>query len=100
MAGSFARRRVLAVAGLAAIATVAPVMPRPSRATGLRRTIRIGTVNPPGSATGHACRAFAAAVAASPVLSPVLQVQVFTNGLLGGELEIPGPASTAASTWR
>jgi len=88
MGWSFARRRVLAAATLAAIATVAPVMPRPSRAAGLRRTVRIGTVNPPGSATGQACRAFAAAVAACPVLSPVLQVQVFTDGLLGGELEI------------
>jgi tripartite ATP-independent transporter DctP family solute receptor len=63
-------------------------MSRGGRTAGLRRTIRIATVNPPAAATGQACRAFAEAVAASPVLSKALDVEVFTSGVLGGELEI------------
>ncbi len=76
------RRRFL----LAAAASLA--MSRGGRAAGLRRTIRIATVNPPAAATGQACRAFAEAVAASPLLSKALDVEVFTGGVLGGELEI------------
>ena len=57
-------------------------------ATGIRRTVRIGTVNPRESATGQACHAFAEAVANSPVLSRVLNVEVVTDGILGGELEM------------
>ena len=63
-------------------------LPRRARSAGLRRTIRIGTVNPPSSATGHACHAFADAVAAMPTLAQVLDVEVFTGGVLGGELEM------------
>jgi tripartite ATP-independent transporter DctP family solute receptor len=58
------------------------------RAAAPRRVIRIGTVNPLPSATGQACRAFAEAVAASPVLAETMQVDVHANGDLGGELEM------------
>jgi tripartite ATP-independent transporter DctP family solute receptor len=54
----------------------------------MRRTVRIGTVNPLESATGQACRGFADAVAASPVLSAAFQIEVHANGELGGELEM------------
>jgi len=54
----------------------------------MRRIVRIGTVNPRGSTTGQACHAFAEAVAASPVLSVMLEVEVVTDGILGGELEM------------
>ena len=50
--------------------------------------MRIGTVNPLASATGQACQGFADAVAASPTLSSVLQVDVIAGGTLGGELEM------------
>jgi len=53
-----------------------------------RRTVRIGVVNPPASAPGQACRAFAEAVAATPVLDSVLQVEVHANAELGGEVEM------------
>src|ERR1700722_1835877 len=43
---------------------------------------------PPAAASGGACKAFAAAVAATPVLSKAFDVEVFTGGVLGGELEI------------
>jgi tripartite ATP-independent transporter DctP family solute receptor len=79
------RRHVLR-ASLAAGALLAA--PSIGRAAGLRRAIRIGTVNPLASATGQACRAFAEAVAVSPVLSPVLEVEVLAGGVLGGELEM------------
>jgi tripartite ATP-independent transporter DctP family solute receptor len=79
------RRRLLAGAAALAVASLAP---RPGRAAGLRRTLRIGTVNPAASATGQACQAFAAAVAASPLLSATLVVEVHANGELGGELEM------------
>jgi len=82
MAIRITRRGVVAaiVAGLAA--------PGLLRAAGTRRVIRIGTVNPLPSATGQACRAFADAIAASPALSAVMQVEVHANGELGGELEM------------
>lgn len=54
----------------------------------MRRTVRIGSVNPRSSAIGQACVAFAKAVAASPVLSNILEVEVVTDGILGGELEM------------
>jgi tripartite ATP-independent transporter DctP family solute receptor len=76
-----------AFTGLAAIAGVL-CTPAVLRAAGPRRVIRIGTVNPLPSATGQACRAFAEAVAASPILSASLQVEVHANGDLGGELEM------------
>jgi hypothetical protein len=75
------------------------VLPRPqapwplltpyiARAAAMRRTVRIATVNPPASATGQACRAFAEAAAKSPVLSAILQVDVVAGGTAGGELEM------------
>jgi TRAP-type transport system periplasmic protein len=78
-----ASRRCFLVAAAASLA-----MSHYGHAAGLRRTIRIATVNPPAAATGQACQAFAAAVAATPVLSKVFDVEVFTGGVLGGELEI------------
>jgi tripartite ATP-independent transporter DctP family solute receptor len=54
----------------------------------MRRVIRIGTVNPLPSTTGQACRGFADAVAASPVLAEAFQVEVHADGELGGELEM------------
>ena len=63
-------------------------LPHIARSAGLRRTVRIATVNPPASATGQACRAFAEAAARSPELSAVMQVEVVAGGALGGELEI------------
>ena len=82
------RRRLVADVALSTFAALTLGAPGIVRAAPLRRTIRIGTVNPPASATGDACNAFAAAVAASPVLSQLLQVQVFAGGVLGGELEL------------
>src|ERR1700735_3675792 len=80
------RRRLLrSTASAAALTLAAPWI---ARAAGLRRTVRIGTVNPPASATGQACRAFAEAVAATPTLSSVLQIEVIAGGTLGGELEM------------
>jgi TRAP-type transport system periplasmic protein len=79
------RRRLLCGTACAAITLTAPWI---ARAAGLRRTLRIGTVNPPASATGQACKAFADAVAASPVLSASLQIEVIAGGTLGGELEM------------
>jgi tripartite ATP-independent transporter DctP family solute receptor len=79
------RRSVLA-AGVAVAGALA--LPHLARAAGLRRTIRIATVNPPASATGQACRAFADAVAKSAVLSDGLQVEVVAGGSVGGELEM------------
>jgi tripartite ATP-independent transporter DctP family solute receptor len=80
------RRRLLQGASSAAVVTLAA--PWIARAAGLRRTVRIGTVNPLASATGQACQGFADAVAASPTLSSVLQVDVIAGGTLGGELEM------------
>jgi TRAP-type transport system periplasmic protein len=79
--------RRAALGGLFATAG-ALAAPRVLRAAGLRRVIRIGTVNPPASATGQACRGFADAVAASAVLAEAFQVEVHANGELGGELEM------------
>ena len=79
------RRNVLR--GMAAFAG-ALAAPGLLRAAGMRRVIRIGTVNPAASATGQACRGFAEAVAASPVLAEAFQVEVHANGELGGELEM------------
>ncbi|HUB16949.1 MAG TPA: TRAP transporter substrate-binding protein [Acetobacteraceae bacterium] len=71
------------------IATGAATLAIPAVARGaMRRTVRVATVNPPGSATGQACRAFADAVAKSPVLSGALQVDVVAGGAAGGELEM------------
>jgi tripartite ATP-independent transporter DctP family solute receptor len=72
--------------GLAAIGgtVAAPALLRAAS----RRVIRIGTVNPAGSATGEACTAFAKAAAASPALAEAFQVEVHLNGELGGELEM------------
>jgi tripartite ATP-independent transporter DctP family solute receptor len=79
--------RRCALGTFAAVVAAAGV-PGRSRATASRHVIRIGTVNPTASATGQACRAFAGAVAASPVLAELLQVEVHANGELGGELEM------------
>ncbi len=76
------RRRV--VAGLA----LTLAAPHIARAVDLRRTLRIGTVNPASSATGQACAAFAAAANASAALRGQFQVEVHANGELGGELEM------------
>ncbi len=75
------------VAGAAALASLL-AMPHIARSAGLRRTVRIATVNPPASATGQACRAFAEAAAHSPELSGAFQVEVVAGGTLGGELEM------------
>jgi TRAP-type transport system periplasmic protein len=89
MSPSVSRRRFCAGAStLCCFGAASLVAPRPAHAATLRRTVRIGTVNPLASATGQACRAFADAAAASPVLSQVLDVEVITDGVLGGELEI------------
>src|SRR5271167_585266 len=80
-------RRCLLLGVASATATVLAA-PAIGRAAALRRTVRIGTVNPLPSATGQACRAFAEAVAADPALSGILQVEVLANGVLGGELEM------------
>jgi TRAP-type transport system periplasmic protein len=79
------RRRLLSAASAAAGTLATPWI---AGAAGLLRTVRIGTVNPPASATGQACRAFADAVASAPVLSSVLQIEVLAGGSLGGELEM------------
>jgi TRAP-type C4-dicarboxylate transport system substrate-binding protein len=75
---------------LCAIVGFGSVLAAPAalRAAAMRRVVRIATVNPASSATGQACHSFAAAVAASPVLNEVLQIEVHTDGDPGGELEI------------
>ncbi|WP_428483780.1 TRAP transporter substrate-binding protein [Rhodopila sp.] len=50
--------------------------------------MRIGVVTPLAAAPGQACRAFADAVAATPVLDNAVQVEVHANGELGGEVEM------------
>lgn len=79
-------RRGLLVGAAALAGTLAA--PYIARAAAMRRTVRIATVNPPASATGQACRAFAEAAAKSPVLSAILQVDVVAGGTVGGELEM------------
>lgn len=79
--------RRIVLCGLAAVAGTLAA-PDVLRAAATRRVIRIGTVNPLASATGQACRGFAEAVAASPVLAEAFQVEVHANGELGGELEM------------
>ncbi|MDO9711072.1 TRAP transporter substrate-binding protein [Paracraurococcus lichenis] len=71
------------LAGSAALATA---LARPASAA--PRSLRLGHINGAGSQLGAACTAFAAAVAASPVLAPVLKVEVHPNGALGGEAEM------------
>jgi TRAP-type transport system periplasmic protein len=81
-------RRGLTVGALSSFAASLVSAPHYARANTLRRIIRIGSVNPAAAATGQACHAFAAAVAASPILSQAIEVEVFTDGVLGGELEM------------
>jgi tripartite ATP-independent transporter DctP family solute receptor len=81
-------RRGLTAAALSSFAVWPFSASRFACASSLRRTIRIGTVNPAVAATANACRAFAAAVAASPILSQMMEVETFTDGVLGGELEM------------
>jgi tripartite ATP-independent transporter DctP family solute receptor len=81
-------RRGLTIGAVSAAATWPLGGNRGACAGGLRRTVRIGTVNPHGATTGHACRAFAEAVEASALLSRSIEVEVFTDGVLGGEVEL------------
>lgn len=80
-------RRHLLADGIAVL-TAALTLPHIARGAGMRRTVRIATVNPPDSATGQACKTFAQAAAASPVLAALLQVEVVPGGQVGGELEM------------
>jgi tripartite ATP-independent transporter DctP family solute receptor len=52
------------------------------------RTVRLGHINGRASQLGVACARFAEAVAASPVLSGLLRVEVHPDGALGGELDM------------
>lgn len=88
MNGLSRRGLVTGCAALAALGPAARPAPHITRVGEMRRTVRIGAVNPRGSAFGQACQAFAEAVAASPVLSGILEVEVITDGILGGELEM------------
>ena len=69
---------------------------RSVRAGGFRRIVRIGVVNPPASAPGRACFAFAEAAAINPVLSSNLQFEVHPNGELGGEVDMVKACASGA----
>lgn len=84
---ALSRRRLgLSAASLAMGASLLGA--KSATAAGFRRVVRIGVVNPSASALGQGCRAFAEAVAATPVLDAALQVEVHPNGELGGEVEM------------
>jgi tripartite ATP-independent transporter DctP family solute receptor len=58
----------------------------PHIARAARRLVRIGQGGTPVTPSGMACRAFADAVAAAPLLSGVLRVEIFDQGELGDDL--------------
>ena len=74
------------VFGLAAAAAGALAMPHIARAA--VRTLRLGHGNPDDGSFGAGSRALAAAVAADPVLSGVIQIDVYGKGTLGDELTL------------
>jgi len=81
----------------AALAVGTPLLsPRSAKAGAFRRVIRIGVVTPSASALGQACRAFADAVAATPVLDSVLQIEVHPDGELGSEVEMVKACASGA----
>lgn len=75
------RRRMLAGIGLAALAA-----PRLARAA--VRTVRLGHNNVPEAPFGQGAQAIADAVAAHPVLAPVLRIDVRGRAELGDELAL------------
>ena len=84
---TFSRRRLLVSA--TPIALGMPLLAvGTARAAAFRRVVRVGVVTPLAAAPGQACRAFADAVAATPVLDNAVQIEVHANGELGGEVEM------------
>ncbi len=71
------------IAGAAALACILAA-PRIARAA--VRAVRIGHNNPDDALTGRGAIAFAKAVAANPVLAPVLKIDVYGNAQLGDDL--------------
>jgi len=89
-------RRRLALC-TAALAVGAPLLTaRPAKAERFRRIVRIGVVTPTASALGQACSAFADAVAATPVLDNILQIEVHPDGVLGSEVEMVKACASGA----
>jgi TRAP-type C4-dicarboxylate transport system substrate-binding protein len=79
---SCSRRQMMATAG-AALA-----LARPRIAHAAVRTLRLGHGNPDDGLFGEGSRAFAAAVAADPILGGTVQISVHGNGALGDELTL------------
>ena len=75
------RRAFIACAGAATLA-----LPHIARAA--VRVVRIGHNNTDNSAFDQSCHTLAAAVAADPVLAPVIRVEVHGNAELGDELAL------------
>ena len=80
--GSRGRRAM--IGGLTGAVATAVAMPRIARAA--VRSVRIGHNNPNEALTGQGAAAFAKAVADSPMLNPVLKIEVFGNAQLGDDL--------------
>ncbi len=92
---ALSRRRF--VHGTAALVLGTPcITAKSARAGGFKRVIRIGVVTPLASALGQACRAFAEAMAATPVLDNVLQIEVHPDGELGSEVEMVKACASGA----
>lgn len=92
---AFSRRRLAVYTAALAVGT--PLLStRSVKAGAFRRVIRIGVVNPPASAPGQACRAFAEAVAATLVLDSGLQIEVHPDGELGSEVEMVKACASGA----
>ncbi len=84
MAGIDRRSALAAAVSLAAASVLRSRMPRAAES----RLIRLGHINSGSSQLGQGCRAFAAAVAASPQLAGVVEVEIHPDGTAGGELEM------------
>jgi len=92
---AFSRRRLALYTAALAVGT--PLLSaRSAKAGAFRRVIRIGVVTPLASSLGQACRVFAEAVAATPVLDSVLQIEVHPDGELGSEVEMVKACASGA----
>jgi TRAP-type C4-dicarboxylate transport system substrate-binding protein len=70
------------------LATVAAALCRPHITRAAVRTLRLGHVDPDDGLFGEGSRAFAAAVAADPLLGGALQIAVQGGGRLGDDLTL------------
>ena len=92
---AFSRRRLALYTAALAVGT--PLLSaRFAKAGAFRRVIRVGVVTPLASALGQACRVFAEAVAATPLLDSVFQIEVHPDGELGSEVEMVKACASGA----